>query len=706
MFNSMKLGTKLVTSFVIVATIGLIICVIGIFNMSRLDHYVDKVYSKDLLGLSYVKEAQSTRLRAARDWRSALLATTPEEKRKAVESVKKNVDSYKESIHKGGDLFDDEKYKALIQEIYDATPEWERLTLQVISMIVEQNLMQQTPELTAILKAQQPLAKIIDENISKLTEAKEVTSEKTAKESSELYSLNFVVMTVLVSLGFIISVVIGMLFSRYLTKQLGGELTDAINGVKKLSAGDFSSKLNIKTGDTSSLLYTLRIMQDTITSFIDAQRSMAKKHHEGFVSAKIDATKFQGTYQEMAQEINELVQSHIAVKMQIVEVVTQYAQGNFESDFERLPAEKAKVTAAIDAVKASLLEINSEIHTLATAGAQGDFSKRSDVSRFNFMFRDMLLQLNDLVESCDTGFNDVLRIANALAQGDLTQKITSDYLGTFGKTKDAMNDTVEHLKSLVGEIKESSDTISMAAQEIAAGNSDLSYRTEEQAASLEKTAGSMQDFTLIVQKNSDHAKCANDMALASSDIARRGVNVVEKVVTTMEDINESSRKIVDIISVIDSIAFQTNILALNAAVEAARAGEQGRGFAVVATEVRNLAQRAAIAAGEIKNLISDSVERVEDGTKLVAIAGKTMEEIVSSIQSVSATISSITTASSDQTFGIQQVNFAIRQMDEVTQQNAALVEQAAATAESLEEQTRRLTHSVGNFKMHSILLAA
>ncbi|MDD5229674.1 MAG: methyl-accepting chemotaxis protein [Methylococcales bacterium] len=674
--------------------------------MNRLDHYVDKDYSKDLLGLSYVKEAQSTRLRAARDWRSALLATTIEEKRKAVESVKKNVQSYKESIHKGGDLFDDEKYKVLVREIYDATPEWERLTLQVTSMIVEQNLMQQTPELAVILKAQQPLAKIIDGNISKLTEAKELTSEETAKESSELYSLNFVVMTVLVTLGFISSVAIGMLFSRYLTKQLGGELTDAINGVKTLSAGDFSGKLNLKKGDTSSLLYTLRVMQDTITSFIDAQRSMAKKHHDGFLSEKIDATKFQGTYREMAQEINELVQSHIAVKMQIVDVVTQYAQGNFEPDFERLPAEKAKVTAAIDAVKASLLEINSEIHMLATAGAQGNFSKRSDASRFKFMFRDMLSQLNNLMESCDTGFNDVLRIANALAQGDLTQKITNDYLGTFGKTQDAMNDTVEHLKSLVGEIKESSDSITTAAQEIASGNSDLSHRTEEQAASLEKTARSMQDFTLIVQKNSDNAKCANEMALTSSDIARRGVTVVAKVVTTMEDINESSRKIVDIISVIDSIAFQTNILALNAAVEAARAGEQGRGFAVVATEVRNLAQRAAIAAGEIKSLISDSVEKVEDGTKLVAIAGKTMEEIVSSIQSVSATISAITTASHEQNEEIQQVNFAIRQMDEVTQQNATLVEHAAATAESLEEQTLKLTHSVGNFKMNSFLFAA
>ncbi|MDD5216183.1 MAG: methyl-accepting chemotaxis protein, partial [Methylococcales bacterium] len=516
---------------------------------------------------------------------------------------------------------------------------------------------------------------------------------------------NLIMIVVLVTFSFILSVVIGLLFSRYLTKQLGGELTDAINEVKKISAGDFSSHLTLKKDDKTSLLYSLKIMQETILGFIDSQRIVAKKHHAGFVSEKLDVTKFRGAYGDMAREINELVQSHIDVKMQVVDVVSEYAQGNFERDMERLPAEKAKVTAAIDAVKASLLDINSEIEMVSAAGARGDFSKRSDANRFNFMFKDMLTHLNTLVETCDTGFNDVLRIANALAQGDLTQQITANYPGTFGKTKDAMNETVERLKSLVEEIKESSDTISSAAKEIAAGNSDLSYRTEEQATSLEKTAGSMLELTSTVQKNSDNAKYANEMAFASSDVASKGVNVVEQVVSTMEAINESSQKIVDIITVIDGIAFQTNILALNAAVEAARAGEQGRGFAVVASEVRSLAQRAASAAGEIKILISDSVEKVEDGTELVAKAGRTMKEIVNSIQGVSATIGAITTASDTQTSGIQEANQAIRQMDEATQQNAALVEQAAAASESLESQTRKLAHAVGNFKIDSMALA-
>jgi len=262
-----------------------------------------------------------------------------------------------------------------------------------------------------------------------------------------------------------------------------------------------------------------------------------------------------------------------------------------------------------------------------------------------------------------------------------------------------MNGTVENLKGLVGDIKDSADTIGAAAKEIAAGNNDLSYRTEEQAASLEQTAASMEELTSTVQHNSENAKHANQLAIGAMDIAGKGAAVVEQVVATMDGINGASRKIVDIISVIDSIAFQTNILALNAAVEAARAGEQGRGFAVVAVEVRNLAQRAAVASGEIKSLIGDSVEKVEDGSKLVAQAGTTMKEIVNSIHTVTVLMSEISAASDEQTSGIEQVGQAITQMDDVTQQNAALVEQAAAAAESLEEQTRQLSGTLANFKL-------
>jgi len=253
----------------------------------------------------------------------------------------------------------------------------------------------------------------------------------------------------------------------------------------------------------------------------------------------------------------------------------------------------------------------------------------------------------------------------------------------------------------VAEIKNAVDAINTAAKEIAAGNADLSQRTEEQASSLEETASSMEELTSTVKQNAENAKQANQLAIGSSDVAGKGGAVVGHVVGTMDSINVSSHKIVDIISVIDGIAFQTNILALNAAVEAARAGEQGRGFAVVAGEVRNLAQRSAAAAKEIKHLIDDSVGKVGEGSKLVAEAGQTMEEIVASIKRVTDIMSEITAASVEQSQGIEQVNLAITQMDEVTQQNAALVEEAAAAAESLEEQVQNLSASVSLFKVNS-----
>ena len=699
MFNNMKLGTKLMMSFLIVALIGLIVCIISVFYLTRLDSHIDKMYNKDLLGISYVKEAKINRLMTARDWRSTLLATTDAEKRRYAADVKKDIDAFKENINKGGDLFYTEKGKALVQEVNALIPEWERLTLQMVNMIVDKGITECTPEFDAILKTQSPTATAVDDKLNELSLQKEAASSETVKDSNNLYSNSLIVMAILIALSFIVSVVIGLIFSRYLTKQLGGELVDAVEEVKKVSRGDFSSQLTVARGDNSSFIYALKVMVDTINSFVDSQDMMAKKHQEGFISEKIDSAKFKGSFSVMAQRINTLVQSHIDVKMKVVEVVSEYARGNFNSDMARLPEEKAKVTNAIDAVKTALLNVNKEIELLVAASAQGDFSKRANADNFEFMFKEMLKNLNTLVETCDAGFNDVLRMSNALAQGDLTQNITNDYPGTFGKVKDGMNGTVENLKALMSEIKEATDMISTASQEIAAGNNDLSHRTEQQAASLEETAASMQELTSTVQANSDNAKYANEMALSSSDIARKGVAVVNQVVTTMQDINESSRKVVDIITVIDGIAFQTNILALNAAVEAARAGEQGRGFAVVASEVRNLAQRAASAAGEIKFLIGDSVDKVEDGTELVAKAGKTMEEIVNSIQSVTATIAQISSASDEQTAGIQQVNHAIREMDDVTQQNAALVEQAAAAAESLEDQARNLSITMGNFKI-------
>ncbi len=290
-------------------------------------------------------------------------------------------------------------------------------------------------------------------------------------------------------------------------------------------------------------------------------------------------------------------------------------------------------------------------------------------------------------------------IARQVAAGDLSADIPTAHRDETGQLLDALRQMNGNLLNIVREVRQGTDTISTASAEIATGNMDLSSRTEQQAGALEETASAMEELTSTVRQNSDNARQANQLAVSASEIAQAGGTVVGKVVDTMSAINDSSRKIVDIIGVIDSIAFQTNILALNAAVEAARAGEQGRGFAVVAAEVRTLAQRSAAAAHEIKALIDDSVTKVDTGSKLVDEAGQTMTEVVASVKRVSDIVAEITAAGAEQSQGIEQINNAVVQMDENTQQNAALVEQAAAAAKALQEQASRLSETVSVFRL-------
>ena len=295
---------------------------------------------------------------------------------------------------------------------------------------------------------------------------------------------------------------------------------------------------------------------------------------------------------------------------------------------------------------------------------------------------------------------EAIETANKVAAGDLSvHEYRSHPHNEFGKLFAAQDAMERSLREIVGQVRTGTETIAVASREIASGNADLSNRTESQASSLEETASSMEQLTSTVKQNAENARQANQLVSSTADVAVKGGNVVGQVVDTMASIKDSSRKIADIIGVIDGIAFQTNILALNAAVEAARAGEQGRGFAVVASEVRNLAQRSAGAAKEIKALIEDSVGKVDAGGKLVDEAGKTMDEIVSSVKRVTDIMSEIAAASQEQSIGIEQVNQAVGQMDEMTQQNAALVEEAAAAAESLQEQAGQLSQAVSVFKL-------
>ncbi|MGB0936013.1 MAG: methyl-accepting chemotaxis protein [Colwellia sp.] len=342
-------------------------------------------------------------------------------------------------------------------------------------------------------------------------------------------------------------------------------------------------------------------------------------------------------------------------------------------------------------------DAQNQIETLITDATGGKLDSRIDTAEYQGFMKDLGENINGLMDSVVEPITEAINVAQSLAEGDLTHSMRSDYGGEFLALANAMNGSIDNLSNMVDEIRGASTNVFDSAREIAQGNSELSHRTESQASSLEETASAMEELTSTVQQNAENSTEASKLSLSVMDKATNGGEVVRSAITAMSDINKSSKKIADIISVIDEIAFQTNLLALNAAVEAARAGEQGRGFAVVAAEVRNLAQRSAGAAKEIKGLINDSVEAVGQGTKLVDETGQTFTELVTSIEDVSKMIGDIDSAGKEQSAGIGEVSAAVSQMDEMTQQNAALVEEAAASSKSMEEQSQALLDQVAFF---------
>ena len=498
--------------------------------------------------------------------------------------------------------------------------------------------------------------------------------------------------------GILLAALTGMLLIRNIVRSL--DTAKHIAGA--IANGDLSVDIDTRQKDEiGELLRSMKGMQDSLRAIVSEIKNIVEEAAvRGSFGTKMSLSGKAGYTQTLSELLNRLSNVTEDGLKDISRVAQALANGDLTQKIDKdYPGLFGQTAQGVNGTVQALDGIVNDIQFIALSAGQGDFSTRLDTNGKTGYNKTLSEHMNRLSEVTERGLLDIIRVAKALAAGDLTQTITKDYPGLFDMTKQNINTTVTNLQRLVTEIKLAVEAINTAAKEIAAGNADLSQRTEEQASSLEETASSMEELTSTVKQNAENAKQANQLAISSSDVAGQGGEVVGKVVTTMDSINASSRKIEDIISVIDGIAFQTNILALNAAVEAARAGEQGRGFAVVAGEVRNLAQRSAAAAKEIKTLIGHSVEQVESGSKQVGEAGRTMEEIVSSIKRVTDIMSEITAASFEQSQGIEQVNLAITQMDEVTQQNAALVEEAAAAAEALEEQAQNLSASVAVFKV-------
>jgi len=493
-----------------------------------------------------------------------------------------------------------------------------------------------------------------------------------------------------------------------LVVALGGFALKQLNEVN-LTSGEIANnwlpsirtldqiKLNMSRARSFELQYLLATSPETMAlakKGCELQFSELKKVQKTY-AALISEAEEKEIYPKAVAHMNTMVEQHSLI-------MALAAAGKKEEALALLNAHSTIAYRAALAELEQLADINERGAMTAMQNADHTYA-HSKLLISGFLGITIVLAIglaSALAKIVSRPLRAAVLIAQRVANGDLTTEILSeskDETGDLLRALKAMND---NLLKIVVEVRAGTDTINTASGEIASGNLDLSSRTEEQAGALEETASAMEELSSTVKQNADNARQASQLAVSAAAIAIAGGKAMSKVVSTMEAINTSSGKIVDIIGVIDSIAFQTNILALNAAVEAARAGEQGRGFAVVASEVRTLAQRCAAASKEIKTLIDQSVRNVGDGGRLVAQAGNTMTEVVDSVQQVSDIVSEISTATQEQSTGLDQVHQAITQMDEVTQQNAALVEQAAAAAQSLQEQAARLSQAVGIFKIN------
>jgi methyl-accepting chemotaxis protein len=514
----MKVGTRLIFGFLFIVLLGTVVAAIGIVNLDKMNERAKGMYQQELLGLSYVKEANIDLVYVGRALRSAMLASSETQRSQMLGKVEESRKWMRENLDQARPLFTRPEGRRIFAELDAKLRQYDNDVNDLIGKIKSEPVQQQRATVDYLFSTFLPRVQIIDDQMTDLSKLKEDNARTANLANKEAYETSRTLMIVLVILSALSGAALGALITRSLTRQLGGEPRYAAEVAERIANGDLHAEVVLRDGDQSSLLYAMRSMRD-------------------------------------------------------------------------------------------------------------------------------------------------------------------------------------RLAAIVAEVRSGTDAIASASQQIAAGNLDLSSRTEEQASALEETASSMEELTSTVKQNADHARQANTLAATASGVAGEGGTVVAQVVDTMAAIDEASRKIVDIIGVIDGIAFQTNILALNAAVEAARAGEQGRGFAVVASEVRNLAQRSAAAAKEIKQLIGDSVSKVEAGSKLVNQAGGTMGEVVTSIQRVADIMGEIASASHEQTAGIEQINQAIVQMDTVTQQNAGMVEEAAAAAEALQAQAAKLADLVSVFKV-------
>lgn len=736
MFNmrNYKIGTRLIMTTVGALGLMLVFAGVALFGINRIGERVDHIVGNNVLKAELATDMRTRNLLIAQHVRTMLIYQQPEQQQGEKTTLEADLVKYLEAEGQLVASTVTPRGKEIVGRILAARQAAEASMQQMFALLAAGDRDEYEKHFFSDFR---PKLQTWFDSIGDYAELQRDNNARDVSEIREVESSVRTAMLFLILLAFVVMIPSGL----WVTRQITGPLRDGVALAESVAAGNMDHVIDLSGKDEpAQLMLALSSMQSDLKARTAAERKAADETLRIKVALDVTSNNVMvadpdgmiiycnaSVLEMMRQAENDLRQelpgfsadrilgSSFDIYHKQVERQHNLLAGLNSTHRSELSigghhfvliaspiinAQGVRLGTVIEwRDRTAEVEMESAVAEIIDAAVAGDFSHRLDAGRMSGFFAKISSGINELLEANTRALGDLGAMLARMSEGNLTQKIDTRYRGMLGTLRDDANATVDNLQKIIFSIKEATEVINTAAQEIASGNQDLSARTEEQASSLEETASSMEEITGTVRQNAENSRQANELACHAQQVAIRGGEVVGQVVQTMSAIHQSSSKIADIIGVIDGIAFQTNILALNAAVEAARAGEQGRGFAVVATEVRNLAQRSAAAAKEIKGLISDSVDKVATGNKLVDQAGRTMEEVVASIRRVAKIMGDISDASREQSSGIEQVSRAVSQMDEVTQQNAALVEEAAAAAESLEEQARSLAQAVAVFRL-------
>ncbi|KAB7768802.1 methyl-accepting chemotaxis protein [Xanthomonas maliensis] len=694
--SNLRIGQRLALGFLTIIVLMVLLTVVGIQRVRSIDRQLITINQINSVKQRYAINFRGSVHDRAIAVRDVVLMDDPASRQATAQLIDKLAADYARSAQPLQRMLataSDPREAELLQQI-------QAIEQRTLPLIVQVRALRQSGERAqaeqVLLQQARPAFIAWLASINAFIDLEEAKNRVAAQDALAIASSFALLMVGCTVLALLLGAGIAVLLSRSVVRPLRQSLQLA----ERIGAGDLGSPAVVAGNDESGqLLRAMQQMQQRLQAVIAAQHEMAARHDAGAIGYRMEASHFPGDYRRMVEDTNALVDAHVQTQLRMAEVMGRYAVGDLATDIAAYPGEKAAITTAMQQVKQSLRAINLQIQDLTEAACAGDFARRGQPERFAHEFRLMVENLNTMMATADDNLAAFSALLRAIASGDLTVRMQGNFHGVFATMRDDANRTVDRLTDIVAHIQATSNQIGFAAEDIAGGNHTLAQRSAQQAAGLEETTASMEELTATVRQNAAHAQQANQLAVGATTVAGQGRDVVGQVVTTMHGIEAASKRIADIITVIDGIAFQTNILALNAAVEAARAGEQGKGFAVVANEVRTLAHRAAGAAREIKSLIDDSVQRVSDGAVLVHQAGTTMGEVVASVQQVTDLIGHISAASQEQAAGIEHVNRTIAQMDQTTQQNVALVEQASSAARALEAQSSQLIQAVEVFKV-------